>query len=203
MERRLAILIQEVIGLVYLWLLEDGANSSPIEGTRSFGSLIEGFLSMHNKIYIMNPLCPQQVREEQGKMREKMRVENERRKKRISEDKRIEAQDVIDEKSREEKVKSDKNISYQKKQSAMEVKRSSEQESFKEKQGVIDSIPASLEECECRKSVVSIKYTEGKTKESEYLIENHESLKEKQDSISILQRLNYKLWNKAKSLDES
>ncbi|KAI5676326.1 hypothetical protein M9H77_07276 [Catharanthus roseus] len=84
--------------------------------------------------YTMNHLSPQQFHEEQRKMREKERVENEIRKKSIREDKRIEEQDVIEEKSREEKVK----------------------------------------------SIVSTKESEGKRKESECLIENHESLEEEQ-----------------------
>ncbi|KAI5653595.1 hypothetical protein M9H77_30782 [Catharanthus roseus] len=69
--------------------------------------------------YTINPLSPQQFYEEQRKMREKERIENEIGKK-------------------------------------------------------------SKSECECEKSVVSTKESEGKRKYSECLIENHESLKEEQ-----------------------
>ncbi|KAI5663091.1 hypothetical protein M9H77_22414 [Catharanthus roseus] len=48
--------------------------------------------------YTMNLSSPQQFHEEKRKMREKERLENEIRKERISEDKRIEKQDVIEEK---------------------------------------------------------------------------------------------------------
>ncbi|KAI5682512.1 hypothetical protein M9H77_03740 [Catharanthus roseus] len=111
-------------------------------------------------------------------MREKENIENEMKKKSISEDKRIEGQDVSAEKSRDEKVKSGKKITDQKKESAVEGKKGVEQGSFNEGQGVIGFIF----------SVVSTKESRGKTKESKCLIENHESLKEeeneeKQDEI--------------------
>ncbi|KAI5676947.1 hypothetical protein M9H77_07897 [Catharanthus roseus] len=57
-------------------------------------------------------------------------------------------------------------MSDQKKEGAMEERRRMEQESFNEEKSVIDSISTSLEECECKKSVVSIKENEGKTKET-------------------------------------
>ncbi|KAI5682509.1 hypothetical protein M9H77_03737 [Catharanthus roseus] len=87
------------------------------------------------------------------------------KKKSISEDKRIEGQDVSEEKSRDEKVKSGKKIRDQKKESAMEEEKGVEQESFNEGQS----------------SVVSTKESKGKTKESKCLIENHESLKEEEN----------------------
>ncbi|KAI5677713.1 hypothetical protein M9H77_08663 [Catharanthus roseus] len=126
--------------------------------------------------YTINPLSPQQFHEEERE-RERERVENEMKKKSISDDKRIEGQDVIKEKSREEKVKSDKKMSDQKKENVVEKKR---RVSFNEEQSVIESISTSMEECECVKSVVSTKESEGKRKESECLIEEHESLKEEQ-----------------------
>ncbi|KAI5650458.1 hypothetical protein M9H77_36463 [Catharanthus roseus] len=51
------------------------------------------------KSYTMNLLSPQQVHEEQRKMRKKERVESEIKKKSVSKDKRIERQDLIKEKS--------------------------------------------------------------------------------------------------------
>ncbi|KAI5672036.1 hypothetical protein M9H77_12400 [Catharanthus roseus] len=63
-------------------------------------------LAKEENSYTMNPLSSQQFHEEQRKKREKERVENEIRKKSISKDNKIEEQDVIEEKSREEKVKS-------------------------------------------------------------------------------------------------
>ncbi|KAI5677458.1 hypothetical protein M9H77_08408 [Catharanthus roseus] len=65
-------------------------------------------------------------------------------------------------------------MSHQKKESAMEEKIRVEQESFTRNEVVIESISSSLKEYECKKSVVSTKESEGKTKESECLIENHE-----------------------------
>ncbi|KAI5675610.1 hypothetical protein M9H77_06560 [Catharanthus roseus] len=62
---------------------------------------------------------------------------------------------VKEEKSREEKVKSDENMSHLKEECAMEEKRRMEQESFNKKQGVIDSVSTSLEECECKIHFVS------------------------------------------------
>ncbi|KAI5649988.1 hypothetical protein M9H77_35993 [Catharanthus roseus] len=105
------------------------------------------------KSYTMNPFSPQQVHQEQRKMREKEKIENEMKKKSIREDKIIEGQD------------GEKKMSDQKKESAMEEKRRLEQESFNEEQSVIESISTSLEECECKKSC---------------LIKNHESLKEEE-----------------------
>ncbi|KAI5672861.1 hypothetical protein M9H77_13225 [Catharanthus roseus] len=81
----------------------------------------------------------------------------------ISEDKRKKGQHVSEEKSREEKVKSDKNVSDQKKESSKEKKRRMEQDKY-----------------ECINSDVSTNRNEGKSKEIEGLIENHESLKEGQ-----------------------
>ncbi|KAI5682506.1 hypothetical protein M9H77_03734 [Catharanthus roseus] len=86
------------------------------------------------------------------------------KKKSISEDKIIEGQDVSKEKSREEKVKSGKKMSDQKKVSAMQEEKGVQQESFNEGQSVIGSIFTSLEKCECKKSVVSTKESKGKTK---------------------------------------
>ncbi|KAI5677771.1 hypothetical protein M9H77_08721 [Catharanthus roseus] len=54
--------------------------------------------------YTMNPSSPQQVHEEQGKMREKDRVECEMKKNSISEDKRIEGQDVSEENKERKKL---------------------------------------------------------------------------------------------------
>ncbi|KAI5681570.1 hypothetical protein M9H77_02798 [Catharanthus roseus] len=63
---------------------------------------------------------------------------------------------------------------------AMEEKKRVEQGSFNEEQSIIESISTSLEKCECNKSVVSTKESEGKIKESECLIEIRESFKEEQ-----------------------
>ncbi|KAI5682526.1 hypothetical protein M9H77_03754 [Catharanthus roseus] len=139
-------------------------------------------------------------------MREKESVANEMKKKSISEDKRIEGQDVSKEKSRDEKVKTGRKMSDQKEKSAMEEKKKVGQGSFNEGQSVIGSIFTSLEKWECTKSVVSTKESKGKTKESECLIGNHESLKEqenkeKQDKIENVGNLKVNPFTYEQALD--
>ncbi|KAI5682539.1 hypothetical protein M9H77_03767 [Catharanthus roseus] len=101
----------------------------------------------------------------QGQTKEKL-MESSMSEKFTKVDKLSQAQDVVDgkvihhekkntctfvkeEKSREEKLKSDKEMCDQKKESAMEDKR---RVSFNKEQSFNESISTSLEECECEKN---------------------------------------------------
>ncbi|KAI5681950.1 hypothetical protein M9H77_03178 [Catharanthus roseus] len=75
-------------------------------------------------------------------------------------------------------------MSDQRKESAIEEKRRVEQGSYNEEQSVIGSISTSLEECECKKSVVSTKSLKEEEKEEKQdETEKIEETKEEMSSI--------------------